>query len=171
MQRGRLRAAWAAVLLSGAGLAGCASPTRLAPDQDQTLTLMLNAPSDARWSASTWEAAATPEQRKILKRAKPVTITGEVVDVSCYLQLGKRGEAHIPCGRQCIRNGQPIGILTDKGRLYLVVPEEHDPRREGEMNIRERFAELMARRVKISGMMTKQDGYRTLFIRSLPTDR
>jgi hypothetical protein len=161
---------WAAILL-GASLAGCASWSRLAPDKDKPMTLMLNAPSDAHWSATTIESAATPEQRRVLKRAKPVTITGEVVDVSCYLQLGKRGEAHIPCGQQCVRNGQPIGLLTDKGQLYLVMPEEHDPRREGEMNIRERFAELMARRVQLSGMMTKQGGYRTLFIRSLPADR
>ena len=48
--------------------------------------------------------------KKVLESGKVATVTGEVVDVSCYLQLGKRGEAHVPCGTKCITNGQPIGI-------------------------------------------------------------
>src|SRR3974390_3543676 len=42
----------------------------------------------------------------------PVTVVGEVVDFSCYMQLGKHGEKHRACGQKCVQNGQAIGLLT-----------------------------------------------------------
>lgn len=152
------------------GLAGCASLPFHLDQADQAATVAINAPADARWTDTTWESVSTPAHRRVLTKARAKTISGEVVDVSCFLQLGKRGEAHIPCGQQCVRNGQPIGVLTDSGRLYLVVPEEHHPRRDGEVNIRERFAELMGKRIRISGMVTEYRDYRALFVRSLPAE-
>ena len=62
---------------------------------------------------------------------KPVTVVGEIVDFSCYIQLGKHGEKHRSCGQKCVQNGQPIGLLTRTGALYMLMPEEHDPRRDG----------------------------------------
>ena len=123
------------------------------------------------WTRTTWESASTPSHRKVLEHAQPKTVIGEVVDVSCFLQLGKHGEAHIPCGQRCIRNGQPIGLLTDAGHLYLVIPEEHHQRRDGQVNIKERFVELLGKRVQVSGMVTKYNDYRTLFVRTLPTEQ
>jgi len=55
------------------------------------------------WTATTIEAAVN----KIPNAGKPVTVVGEIVDFSCYLQLGKHGEAHRPCGQKCVQNGQP----------------------------------------------------------------
>ena len=53
------------------------------------------------------------------------TITGEVVDMGCYLGDGARGEKHISCATKCISEGMPMGILTSNGRLYLVTLD-HD---------------------------------------------
>ena len=130
---------------------------------------VVNLPGDARWTATTWEAASTPEHRAVLQRARKQTVVGEVVDVSCFLQLGKRGEAHIPCGQKCVRNGQPVGLLTDSGTLYLIMPEEHHLRRDGKVTLRERFAELMGKRVQISGMVTEYHDSCAMFVRTLPT--
>ena len=132
--------------------------------------LLISRLSDARWTATTYEAASAPAHRRRLNWGTPVSIIGEVVDVSCFLQLGKRGPAHAECGQQCIRNGQPVGILTDHGDLYLVIPEEHHPRRDGHTSIKERFAELMGRRVEVSGMLARQKGSRALFVRTLPME-
>lgn len=131
-------------------------------------TTVFNGPLDALWTTSTLDAASTPQQLRQLKRARPVTLTGEVIDVSCFLQLGKRGEAHIPCGQKCVRRGQPIGLLTDAGRLYVLFAEEWQPRRDGKDRLMEHFAELIGKRVKISGMATQYQHYRALFVRTLP---
>ena len=151
--------------------AGCMSVGHLTGQQDvpQPVTVVSGV-EEPRWTATTWESASTPQHRKVLERAEVRTITGEVVDVSCFLQLGKQGEAHASCGQKCIRSGQPIGILTDEGQLYLVIPEEHHPRRDGHVSLTDRFAELMAKRVRVSGMVTKYKDYRAIFVRTLPKE-
>ena len=133
-------------------------------------TFIMGSPSDARWSASTWEAASSSEQRRLLERARPATVLGEVVEISGFLQLRERGDAQRSFGQSGVLHSQPIGLLTDQGRLYLILPEEHEPRRTGGVDIRQRFAELMGRRVRISGMETRYGNYRALFVRTLPTE-
>jgi hypothetical protein len=80
------------------------------------------------------------------------------------MQLGKRGEAHVECGRKCIANGQPIGIVDGESNLYIVMAEEHHPRRDGQADIRNVFAQNLAKTVTVSGMMTEMKGYRALFV-------
>ena len=153
-----------------AGLAGCASFWPRPEAASEAIAASIGTPAESGWTDTTQESASTPAQRQVLRQGRIKTLTGEVVDVSCYLQLGKRGEAHIPCGQKCVRNGQPIGLLTDSGKLYLVIPEEHHARRDGTVSIRERFAELMAKRVRITGMVARDGDNRAIFVRSLPAE-
>jgi hypothetical protein len=118
----------------------------------------------AKWTATTWEAATAEANKKVLESGKPATITGEIVDVSCYLQLGKRGEAHIDCGRKCIANGQPIGIVDAEEKLTIVMAEEHHPRRDGQVELKTVLGPLLAKQVTLSGMLTEIRGYRALFV-------
>ena len=156
-------------VLAAAGLSGCATmPGRHLAGVGPVTAV--NDPAAAQWTPTTWDAVSTPQHRKMLEHASPMTVTGEVIDVSCFLQLGKRGEAHVACGQKCVRNGQPVGILSETGDLYLVIPEEHHPRRDGQVSLKERFAELMGKRVQVSGMATSYRDYHTLFVRSLPTE-
>ncbi|MHB8420626.1 MAG: hypothetical protein ACYDCL_21350 [Myxococcales bacterium] len=122
--------------------------------------------ADAKWTDTTDKAAATPEQKKQLKKGKPATVTGEVIDVSCFLQLGKRGEKHVACGTKCIQNGQPIGIVDDRGDVYVLFAEAHDPRRDGQVDLKATFLPLLAKRVTVSGMVQDQKGSRALFVDS-----
>jgi hypothetical protein len=120
----------------------------------------------ARWTATTYEAAASEANKKVLASGKPTTITGEVVDVSCYLQLGKRGEAHIPCGTKCITHGQPIGLVDAQDNLYILFAEEHHPRRDGQVSLKHAYLPLLAKSATVSGMVTEMKGYRALFVRA-----
>ncbi|MEO8604979.1 MAG: hypothetical protein ABI629_20595 [bacterium] len=54
-----------------------------------------------------------------------VSVTGEVVDLSCYLSQGSKGKRHKQCAELCAKKGLPIGVLTDSGDLYLLI-EDHD---------------------------------------------
>jgi hypothetical protein len=119
----------------------------------------------AKWTDSTEKAATTPEQKNVLAGGKVATITGELVDVSCYLQLGKRGEAHVPCGSDCIKHGQPAGIVDDSGKLTLLFVEEHDPRRYGQIDVRDKLASLLAKRVSATGMLTTTKDGQGLYVR------
>ncbi len=120
----------------------------------------------AQWTETTIGAAGTPEQKAVLASGKVLTVTGELVEVSCFLQLGKRGEKHIPCGSDCLRNGQPFGVLTAKNELYLVLAEEHDPRRYAKADLREALVPLLAKQVSVTGMHTMSNGYHAIYVQA-----
>jgi len=54
-----------------------------------------------------------------------VTVQGEVVDLACYMAMGKKGPEHKSCALLCAKNGVPLGILTDSGELFLLI-DNHD---------------------------------------------
>ncbi len=120
--------------------------------------------SPGQWTATTIEAANNPTAQDYLKKATPATITGEVVDVSCYLQLGKRGEKHIDCGTKCVKNGQPFGIVDANNKLTIIFAEEHHPRRDGQVSLRDTFAALMGKTITVSGMLTETNGNAALYV-------
>ncbi len=128
------------------------------------LLLQSPGPQSPAWSATTYEAASTDANRKVLAEAKPLTVTGEVVDVSCYTQLGKRGEGHRACGAKCVAAGAPAGILAADGTLYILMPEPHHPRRDGKASLAAYFSEHMAQTLTLSGMASTHGGIHTLFI-------
>ncbi len=130
----------------------------LAPVQDAK-------PAEApKWSATTMEAAATQANKDILAKGKAMTVTGEVIDLSCYTQLGKKGDAHKACGAKCVSHGSPAGILAADGTVYMLLPEQHHPRRDGQVSLAEWAAAKMGTTVTVSGMASKEGGMNTLFI-------
>lgn len=95
---------------------------------------------------------------------KIVSLVGEVVDYSCYLQLGKHGTKHRDCGQKCLKNGMPIGLLTKDGSLYLLMEEEHDQRRDGLTNFRQAAIDHMAHVMEVTGTFSEVKGQRALFV-------
>src|SRR5262249_37369630 len=112
------------------------------------------------WSVSTVAAAVDGKPLP----GKVATVVGEIVDYSCYLQLGKHGEKHRDCGQKCLQNGMPIGLLTKDGALYLLMEEEHNPRRDGMTNFRAAAIEQMARVMEVTGTLSEVEGSRALFV-------
>ena len=153
------------VLVGRAGRAADSTSTSMPPAAAAPAApVELNKSGSAKWTATTQEAAASDANKKVLAAAKPMTVSGEIVDVSCYLQLGKRGEAHVACGSKCIAHGEPIGLVDGKGTLYLLFAEEHHPRRDGQVDIRKVFAPLLAKQVTLTGMVSDMRGVKGLYV-------
>ncbi|MDP4679365.1 MAG: hypothetical protein NWS46_03260 [Cyclobacteriaceae bacterium] len=53
--------------------------------------------------------------------AQDGTWTGEVVDIDCYLANESKGDGHAQCAKSCISSGKPMGLLTEKGDVILLV--------------------------------------------------
>jgi len=123
----------------------------------------LGAAAAQPWSATTIAAGVDKKP----EAGHEVTLVGEVVDISCYLQLGKHGEKHRPCGQKCAQAGQPVGLLTKDGELYMLMPEEHDPRRDGGVTVAAAGAEHMGHIIKVIGTEAKVDGYRGVYVGGL----
>jgi hypothetical protein len=115
---------------------------------------------DNPWSVTTVAAAVDGKPLP----GKVVTMVGEIVDYSCYLQVGKHGGKHRDCGQKCLRNGQPIGLLTQDGKLYLLMEEEHDPRRDGLTNFRQAAIDNMAYIMEVSGTLSEVEGQRAIYV-------
>jgi hypothetical protein len=78
------------------------------------------------------------------------TVTGEIVDMMCYVDHNAVGEAHgQSCGAKCIKSGGPVGIVSD-GKAYLVVGE-HKP-----MN--DQLAESCGKTVTLKGKLADRGG-------------
>jgi len=96
---------------------------------------------------------------------KTTTVTGEIIDLSCYLQLGKHGEKHVACGKKCLQAGQPIGLLAKDGAVYMLMPEEHDPRRDGQAEgFRKAAIDHFGHIMDVTGTETTVRGYRALYV-------
>lgn len=68
--------------------------------------------------------ATVSAQEPVINRSKPMTMTGEIVDISCYKSkgvAGGTGAAHADCAKICIlEKGAQVGVLTDGDGLFKI---------------------------------------------------
>jgi hypothetical protein len=158
-----------AVLMVTALVGAGAGPGILFPDwsppskgtyKEPAAEIGKKAGADQPWSITTMASAI--EGKPV--PGKPITAVGEVIDLSCYLQNGKHGDKHRDCGQKCIRNGQPAGLLTADGTIYLLMDEEHDPRRDGLTEFRQKAIDNMSYVVTINGTYTEVAGMKAIYV-------
>ncbi len=65
-----------------------------------------------------------------------------------------------------MNNGQPIGLLTREGALYMLMPEEHDPR-DGGVDGKASGSDHMGHIVQVTGTEASVNGYRGIFVQGL----
>lgn len=77
-------------------------------------------------------------------------ITGEVVDMACYIDHNATGEKHADCAKKCITSGLPVGLKADDGKTYLLIGE-HKP-------LNDELAQYAAKKITVEGKITSRDG-------------
>ena len=113
------------------------------------------------WSTTTTAAGVDSKPQP----GKPVSVVGEIVDFSCYLQVGKHGEKHRACGQKCVQNGNAAGLLTKEGALYMLMAEEHDPRRDGQTSgFRKAATDHLGHIMEVTGTQSNVRGYRAIYV-------
>jgi hypothetical protein len=80
-----------------------------------------------------------------------VTVSGEVVDMVCYIDHGATGAKHADCAQTCIKMGLPVGIKANDGKTYLLIGE-HKP-------INSDLAPLAAKTITVKGKLVSRDGF------------
>jgi len=88
-----------------------------------------------------------------------VTLTGEPVDMNCYL-TGKSGEGHAACATACAGKGNPIGFVVEmegKKHLYLVLGG-------GGKAAKDLMAEHMGTEVDAIGKVAEKDGMKVITV-------
>lgn len=99
-------------------------------------------------------------EEKKAETAKPVTISGEVVDMGCFVGNGASGEKHAECGKKCIAGGMPMGLLTAEGQLYLLTMAH------GNADPFNKIKDLAGKQVKVTGPTNERAGMKTLEVAS-----
>jgi hypothetical protein len=84
--------------------------------------------------------------------AKGVTVKGEVIDMTCYVAYNLSGPEHAECARVCIRNGMPVGIKAQDGKVYLLTGQPG-------YSVNAQLADYAAKIVTIKGQETERNGF------------
>jgi hypothetical protein len=92
--------------------------------------------------------------------AQEIFVTGEVLDMTCYIAYHLSGPDHAECARVCIRNGAPVGIKAQDGKVYLLTGEPGQ-------SVNAQLADLAAKIVTIKGKETTRDGFAQLQIEEI----
>ena len=94
-------------------------------------------------------------------KGERATITGEVVDMWCYLEGGDRGAAKKECATSCAKAGNPIGILDAKGNLYVAAGlKDHQPAQT-------LLVGKMSDQVTVTGAVVKKGGVQMIYVESV----
>lgn len=93
------------------------------------------------------------------------TWTGEVMDMACYVAQGAHGPDHAGCAKSCVKNGQPMGLLTDDGTLVLLAADHKDGAPY------ESLKDLAGSQAEVTGTLAERDGVRVVTVTgSKPAD-
>jgi len=116
------------------------------PSEPTVLKFAVAATFAAALAISPLAVAQEHEHGKDAAASKEVT--GEVVDMMCYVDHNAVGEKHgQACGAKCIKSGGPAGIVSE-GKAYLVVGE-HKP-------INDQLAEYCGKNVTVKGKIAER---------------
>ena len=88
---------------------------------------------------------------KARSEAKEITVTGEVLDMACYIDHGATGDKHADCAKKCIIMGLPVGIKGEDGKTYLLIGD-HKP-------LNKQLADSAAKTITVRGKFTSRDGF------------
>jgi hypothetical protein len=93
-------------------------------------------------------------------KGKAVTVTGTVVDTGCYMSHDAKGEKHTHCATMCAKNGVPLAIVDDSGKLYLPIGANHQ-------NANTKLIPFIEKKVKVTGTAMEKGGLNGIAIKSV----
>ena len=107
-------------------------------------------------------AAVAPSEKQAEPRSNDaaVTLSGEVVDLHCYLTRGASGPEHAGCGNACLARGVTPGFLADDGRVFLLLAARP-------FSVKDQVAGLAGEKVTLTGTPVERAGLHALKVESV----
>ena len=94
-------------------------------------------------------------------KGETVTVKGEVVDLWCYLEGGDHGADHKKCAVACAKAGNPIGLVTEKDEVYVMMGlKDHQPGKDV-------LIDKIAETVTVEGTLVKKGGVQVIYVSSV----
>ena len=133
-------------------------PTPFPRDWSRVLQLaaaIVISASIAAVSIKLWE-----RKKDHLAQGQEIIVTGEVLDMTCYIASNLSGPEHAECAKVCIRNGEPAGIKAENGKVYLLTGQPGEA-------VNAKLADLAAKIVTIKGKQSIRDGFAQLQVEEI----
>ena len=112
--------------------------------------LLVTLAAGAALAALPLSADTTTEKAPAPKASTEVTVTGEVLDMACYMDHGAHGAGHAACAQKCISSGLPVGLKGTDGKTYLLIGEHMPANTE--------LAKHAAETITVHGKLVERDG-------------
>jgi hypothetical protein len=94
-------------------------------------------------------ALAEERSKDSLDASASKEVTGEVVDMMCYVDHNAMGDKHAGCAAKCIKGNGPVGLVSD-GKAYLIVGD-HKPMNDA-------LADLAGKTITVRGKLAERGG-------------
>lgn len=104
-------------------------------------------------NAKIWREALGPTADE-----PPSVVIGEIVDLHCYMSTRAKGEEHRRCAEECMKAGQPVGLLTRSGDLYLLIEDK------ASASSYEELKSCAGEEVAVTGDVRERGGVRSLVV-------
>ena len=102
--------------------------------------------------------AVAAEQAAAKAPEKTSAVSGEILDLSCYMGHGGMGEGHAGCAAKCLKGGQPMGLLGSDGAVYLLFADH------GDASAYEKAKDLAGKKVEITGDVATKNGLKGITV-------
>ena len=99
-------------------------------------------------------------KRYSIAQGQEILVKGEVLDMTCYIAYNLSGPDHAECARVCIRNGLPVGIKSENGKVYLLTGKPGH-------SVNAELADYAAKIVTIKGKESIRDGFAQLQVEEI----
>ena len=125
------------------------------------LGVVLLASAGLAWAHSEHEHGMAGTESVAENTTQEQTLTGEVVDVFCYLSHDHEGlgPQHASCAKRCIQHGLPVAIKVGDA-LYLATMGDHTAANA-------KLADWAGQRVTVRGAVMEKDGQHLVAISSV----
>ncbi len=84
--------------------------------------------------------------------------SGEILDMACYISHSAKGADHADCAKRCVQGGQPMGLLTDDGKVLLLAADHKDG------SAFEALKDLAGSQVEVTGVLTENAGMKMVTV-------
>jgi hypothetical protein len=89
------------------------------------------------------------------------SVTGEVIDMACYFDVGASGPGHAECAKMCIASGLPVGLKARDGTIYVLIGKQLPPSPQPAAmheSLNAQMAQYAAKIVTVSGIVVSKKG-------------
>jgi hypothetical protein len=90
--------------------------------------------------------------------SKDKAVQGELLDLACYIGHGESGPDHADCAKECAKGGQPMGLLSADGTVYVLLADH------GDSAPFDKAKDLAGKKVEVMGEVSAKAGLKGITV-------